>query len=111
VEAGGRVQLVLRVSDRHGRPCTLLLGGKPPFDFEVLRGARLVWNWAHGRTVLLVLDSARLGPGERLTYEAEWDTRDNQGRPVPPGTYWVRGVLRLDYPRVARSRLYPLQVR
>lgn len=39
-----------------------------------------------------------LGPGRSLTFRERWDQRAENGKPVPPGEYLIRGVLLTDAP-------------
>jgi hypothetical protein len=104
VRAGEAVRFTVLVRNRSDTVCTVYLGGRPPHDVEVRLGSSLVWNWAHGRPTLLVLDVRQLGPGEELRFEAVWDQRDNRGRPVRPGRYRVRALVRVDEsPQVLRT--------
>lgn len=63
------------------------------FDFVITRfDGTLVWR--RPRPILSEdgLDLT-LVPGEERTYEATWDLKDEQGRPVPEGAYWLQGYV------------------
>ncbi len=63
------------------------------FDFLVAReDGRVVWSWSHDKAFAQVLGSLTLGPGEERRYRGRWEQKDNEGRPVPAGRYWVEGV-------------------
>ena len=87
-----RMKLTLRnVSDGM---VNLVLGGRPPYDFEVSTpDGEQVWHWKCGKITNLPLDSKTLEPGEELEFVGEWEQVDNRGEPVPPGAYLVRGML------------------
>ena len=87
-----RMKLTLRnVSDGMAN---LVLGGRPPYDFEVSTpDGEQVWHWKCGKITNLPLDSKTLEPGEELEFVGEWEQVDNRGEPVPPGAYLVRGML------------------
>jgi hypothetical protein len=91
-----------RLTVRNARRGTIdqPLGGQPPHDFIVSRpdGAAL-WRWSKGQVVQDVLEMRTLRPGQELVFEAEWNQRDDEGRPLPPGTYEVRAVLKTDPPQ------------
>ena len=91
------IKLILRnVSDE---PVRLVLGGRPPFDFEVSTpGGEQVWHWKCAKITHQPLDSKTLEPGEELEFVGEWEQVDNRGEPVPPGTYLMRGVLNVGRP-------------
>ena len=92
-----RMKLTLRnVSDG---TVNLVLGGRPPYDFEVSTpDGEQVWNWECGKIIDQPLDGKTLEPGEELEFVGEWEQVDNRGEPVPPGVYLVRGGLNLDPP-------------
>lgn len=46
-----------------------------------------------------ILELKTLKPGEELEFGAEWDQLDNDGDPIPGGTYFVRGVLNTEPPQ------------
>ena len=92
-----RTKLTLRnVSDG---TVNLVLGGRPPYDFEVTTpDGQQVWHWKCGKIIEEPLDSKTLEPGEELEFIGEWEQVDNRGESVPPGAYLVRGVLNLEPP-------------
>ena len=91
------IKLILRnVSDG---TVNLVLGGRPPYDFEVSTpDGEQVWHWKCGKIINLPLDGKTLEPGEELEFVGEWEQVDNRGEPVPPGVYLVRGGLNLGPP-------------
>ena len=91
------IKPILRnVSDE---PVRLVLGGRPPFDFEVSTpGGEQVWHWKCGKIINQPLDGKTLEPGEELEFVGEWEQVDNRGEPVPPGTYLMRGALNVGRP-------------
>ena len=92
-----RMKLTLRnVSDK---PVSFPLGGVPPHNFVVTTpDGEPVWRWECTQVILSLLGGETLEPGEALEFTGEWEQVDNQGEPVPPGTYLVRGVLNLESP-------------
>ncbi len=71
-------------------------------DFQVLdRTGRTVWR--HLGFVVLPLFGFELGQGESkaiselpLASRGSWDLRDDEGFPVEPGEYLVKGIVRVD---------------
>ena len=92
-----RMKLTLRnVSDG---TVNLVLGGRPPYDFEVSTpDGEQVWNWKCGKIINQPGDGKTLEPGEELEFVGEWEQVDNRGEPVPSGVYLVRGGLNLGPP-------------
>ena len=105
VRLGDPVAITLRVRNDGSRPLDLELPGRPvAFDVVVLGpdGAE-VWrrlrNFVTGSALMLL----RLEPGAVREFTAQWDQVDNDGRPVPPGRYSVRGVLPVQNRRVTTA--------
>lgn len=77
------------------RELVLQFGSGQRYDFEVTDGAgKPVWKWSDGQFFVQSVSKERLGPGERLTYRAEWV-------PERAGSYRVRGVIMADRPDLA----------
>ena len=104
-----RTKLTLRnVSDG---TVNLVLGGRPPYDFEVTTpDGQQVWHWNCGKIIEEPLDSKTLEPGEELEFIGEWEQVDNRGESVPPGAYLVRGVLNLEPPEKLVTETHKLEV-
>ena len=104
-----RMKLTLRnVSDG---TVSLVLGGRPPYDFEVSTpDGQQVWHWKCGKIINQPLDSKTLEPGEELEFIGEWEQVDNRGESVPPGAYLVRGVLNLEPPEKLVTETHKLEV-
>ena len=89
----------------------LVLGGRPPYDFEVSTpDGQQVWYWKCGKIINQPLDSKTLEPGEELEFIGEWEQVDNRGASVPPGAYLVRGVLNLESPEKLVTETHKLEV-
>ena len=95
VAAGRPVPITIRLENTASEPVELSLGGDPvAFDVVVTKPNGVeVWNRLHGKDVSAVLQVRLVQPGEVLTFSDEWDQHDNSGKPVPSGTYDVRGIL------------------
>lgn len=93
VPASGKVNFTLTVKNTSSRAVTYQTPSGQRFDFEVLRGSEVVWNWAHGRMFTMAIGSVTLQPGQSRVFQAQWDLKDNRGSTVAPGRYTVRGYL------------------
>ncbi|MEM4413921.1 MAG: BsuPI-related putative proteinase inhibitor [Candidatus Caldarchaeum sp.] len=90
------IVIKLKVQNLTNNYLELLLGGDPPYDFIVTNSEGTeIWRWPHKGARLSILSQKILKPGEELEFTAEWNQRDNEGWPVPPASYWVRGILYL----------------
>ena len=84
---GETVKLTFGVSNLSGSPLTLNFSDGQTFDFFAAsfasfnaRAPHKVWNWAHDKFFTQALQFITLSAGERLSYEIEWDGRDNAGQ-------------------------------
>lgn len=91
-QAGEPVGITMRVTNTTSEPVILTAGGQQ-YDVIVRQRGALVWQWSHDKAFAQVVRTLRLGPQETLTYQASWDQRDLQGRPVEPGVYEISCVL------------------
>ena len=109
--AGESIRLVLKAKNVSGRVLHQPLAGQPPHDFIVTGtagGER--WRWSQGQVVQDVLELKTLEPSQELTFEADWNQRDHEGRPLPPGRYLVQGVLNTDPPDKLATKPRPLVI-
>lgn len=101
VPQGFAMPLRLKVSNISGGLLTLYTGLgdlRPPAalssansDFAVTKEGELLWTSSCGKFVEDVLVAVVFQPGEMKVYEAPWDQRDGEGKPVPLGSYTLRG--------------------
>ena len=100
VRWGEAVPLTLKIKNISHHP--IVLGhASPAYNFIVTKpDGSEVWRWATG--LLDVILTTSVGPGEVIEFPAEWDQLelkwDEQSGPikgdfVPPGTYWIQGIL------------------
>lgn len=93
---GGKLTLTLIATNRSATPLTLRFRSGQVFDFfatlpVVTTNAfppPFVWNWAHDKVFIAVITTKTWQPGERYTYEVEWDGRNNKGDFVD-GEFWL----------------------
>ena len=90
---GEQVPLELILTNVGSETVTLRFGTTQEYDLQVLQNGRVVWTWSRGRSFSPLLLHHRLTPGETDRFTATWNQRSNQGRPVAPGRYTVRGFL------------------
>lgn len=89
------VPLTLEARNTCGETIRLTLGGRPAYDFRVLRDGQLVWNLRSG-PILTVVDTQEVRPGEDVAFTFPWGLHTNGGgapSPLPSGQYVVQGRL------------------
>jgi len=97
VRAGDSVPLALVLKNIGDSPLDPGLGLPSDADFVVTRAGDTseVWGNLHARKILMgALRRGAISPGDSIRIEDHWDQRGNDGRPVRPGMYCVRGDLR-----------------
>lgn len=61
-------------------------------------GAALRWTWSRSLRILGGPHERQVPPGACTEWTTRWDTRDQDGRLLPPGHYVVAQQLRSDFP-------------
>jgi hypothetical protein len=106
VSVGEAVPLTLKLRNEGESLASVYLGGNVPYDFVVSKpNGTEVWRWLASQVIQPLLELKTLDGGEELKFEGEWDQRNNEGQPVSPGAYLVRGVLKGETPEGQRLEL------
>lgn len=109
---GDTVSMKLKLRSTRHETVQFSMGGRPAHDFVVTTSdGEEVWNWQCAKIILFPLDRRILEPGEELEFTGEWEQVDNRGKPVPPGTYLIRGVLKMESPERLVTPPHKLRVR
>ena len=95
VRAGETVRFTLQVQNVTARTFDLYLRGREStLDVEVSRATGdVVWRRLAGAVIPAIVHVRPLAPRERFELTAEWDQRDDKGKPVGPGEYKARALL------------------
>lgn len=95
VRAGEPVAITLRVENITERSLDLYLTGRTiAFDLAVTdEDGAVVWRRLGDEVIPAILRLETLEPGETLSLDDTWEQRSNDGEPVAPGTYTVRGEI------------------
>ena len=94
---GDPVILRLTVESKLGTTAELR-GANPAqrYFFTIVdSGEQEVWRSRFGEPILRIEDMWTVAPAQKVVYEETWNTKGNDGRPVPPGVYSVRGFVGL----------------
>jgi Intracellular proteinase inhibitor len=110
--SGEKIHLKLTIRNASTRTIDQPLGGQPAHDFVVGRiDGKELWRWSKGQVIQDVLELKTLRPGQELVFEADWNQHDDEGRPLPPGTYEVRALLKTDPPEKLETRAKRLEIK
>ncbi len=106
VRAGETVRFTLQVQNVSARTFDLYLRGREStFDIQVTGVAGvLVWERLAGAVMPAIVHIRALAPRKRFELIAEWDQRDNKGRPLGVGEYSARGLLLVEGAPLATER-------
>ena len=114
VTYGETVPLKLTLQNVGDKPVAFLLGGNPYHDFVITTpDGEGVWYWRCTRYSYDVLGGGNLEPGEEIEFVEEWQQVNIRGEPVPPGIYFVYGVLEtgeIEVPRAESHVTIPHQL-
>lgn len=73
---------------------TLKFSTSQRYDFEVKDSSdQVIWRWSDGRLFQQAEGSETFPPGCKLLAEESWNATQQGGRPAPPGSYNVTGII------------------
>jgi hypothetical protein len=95
IESGKELTLKLRIKNV-GEKALKLSTGAASYDFIVTdHDGQEIWRWSYGKQGFPAWQQyLTLRRGETEEHMITWAQIDNEGYPVPPGAYWVRGIFR-----------------
>jgi len=98
VRTGEPVPIAIRLENTGKRPLDLYLRGRTiAFDIFVNRpDGTVVWQRLENEIIPAIIQLKVLQPGEVVVLKDKWTQRDNQAKPVAPGSYVVRGAVLTD---------------
>lgn len=98
---GQKVKMTILAKNTGKETITLPLPSAKQFDF-VVRNAKgqEVWRWSSGKLFITMYQSMIFALREEKKFEYIWNMKDNNGKPVPKGTYTIEGC-------IATEPMYP----
>ncbi len=85
--------LTFSVSNCNERETSRQYNSGQIYDFIVRDASgELLWNWAHGLAFVQAIQERTYSAQQPVTYGVVWNQTDNDGVPVPPGTYQIEAV-------------------
>ena len=70
------------------------------FEFIVKdENRKEVWRWSRGKMFIMSIQPFELEPGKSVSYSYSWRQKDNEGKFVPAGKYYLTGEISIA-PRV-----------
>ncbi|MBE3576748.1 MAG: hypothetical protein IMX00_03550 [Limnochordales bacterium] len=92
--SGRHMVFTLAVVNTGADPLTLRFNTGQRYDFLVSDAhGREIWRWSSSRAFIQMVSEVVAAPRQLLAYSVIWDGKDDEGRPVAGGEYWVQGVL------------------
>ena len=71
------------------------------YDFMVLCAKKIErWRWSRGKMFTMAVQPLMLKSRERISYAYTWDQKDNSGRNLSPGKYYIIGEIAVS-PRIS----------
>jgi hypothetical protein len=58
-----------------------------------------IWRWSYGKMFIMSIQPFSLAPGKSVSFNYSWHQKDNDGKPVPAGKYYIAGDITIS-PRV-----------
>lgn len=95
-QIGEPVQISMEVINKSDKIISAYYSSSQRFDFIVTDAAsREIWRWSHRKMFLMVITPFKLESGKSVTYSYVWDKKNNEGKEVPPGRYWITGEIKI----------------
>jgi hypothetical protein len=93
--AGAGYRFVMAVVNQSDILLPFRFNSGKTYDFVIHDAAsgREVWRWSSGNFFTQVLRSDSIRAKGKWQFQETWDGKDNEGKPVPPGSYRVTGIL------------------
>lgn len=89
---GSGVPVTLSVKNVGSRSASLFFSSGKKFDFSILSSAaNEIWRWSKGKVFTMAIEEINLKEGQDISFRATWPQMDFSGKPVPPGSYLIRG--------------------
>lgn len=93
---GETVKMTVKLTNNSSEAISTYFPSGQKYDLTVLCVKKLVrWKWSRGKMFTMAIQPLLLQPGKSISYAWTWDQKENGGRPVPPGTYYVVGEIML----------------
>jgi len=87
-------KLTLQVTNVATYPVTVNFPSAQLYDFTAANSSGTnVWTWSRGKTFSPTPEQVTIAPDETLQFQQTWSLVDNNGLPVPDGSYTASGVL------------------
>jgi hypothetical protein len=95
VPSAGGFRFALMVTNQSDSLIPFRFNSGKTCDFVVHEAVsgKEVWRWSNGNFFTQMLRSDSLRPKGKWQFEENWDGKDNDGRPVPPGTYRMTAIV------------------
>jgi len=91
---GEKVQIRIKATNISKEEISTYYGSSQKYDLLVTdRNGKEIWRWSRGKMFLMAISPFRLKPKESIKFNYAWDQRDNSGRQVKSGEYFIKGEL------------------
>jgi len=79
---------------RTGKALPITYGSGQRYDFWVYNEQNEeIYRWSNNKAFTQALIEHKLKKSEQLAFEETWNLLDNEGNPVPPGTYTIKVMI------------------
>ena len=96
---GEKVTFIIKAKNNGKRTIALPLPTAKQYDFIVRdKNGRIVWQWSEGKLFITMLQTMIFALREEKTFQETWDMKDNSGKKIPPGLYFVEGFIATNPP-------------
>src|SRR5262249_45354592 len=93
VSQGGSVTFRVSACNVSADPVVRTFASGQRYDFKVVNGATVLWQWSHGRQFGRFGGSEVWQPRECRTFSEDWGGTDSGSVPLAPGRYLVKAEI------------------
>ncbi len=95
---GEEIEMTIVIWNRSNDIVNLLFKNGQTYDFIVKKMPenKEVWRWSEGHFFTEAIWTMTLDPKERKAYVIKWDQKDNNSKPIEPGTYKIEAMITSD---------------
>lgn len=84
---GETVEITLKLTNQGRSKVAFEFNNGQMYDFALIKGGQVVWQWSHGRVFVQALTTLSFEPGEVRIFRERWTQKNADGALVQAGEY------------------------